>query len=87
MPEIMLPLEFFVLNFTCNDTEVTIYDHFTGEVLTKFNTNDIIEDEDVIFGGSRYIVEFVRPMGNGRLAIEVIDPYEIFKPENDPTKW
>jgi hypothetical protein len=86
MSEIMLPLEFFVLNFTCNDTDVTIYDHFTGEVLTTFNTNDIIEGE-TIFGGARYIVEFVKPLDKNRLAIEVIDPYEVFKPENDPTKW
>lgn len=85
-PETLLRLDLFVMNFTCNNTYIEVMDHFTGEIYTKFNTDDITED-DPIFGGGRFYVEFVRPLANGHLLIEVIDPYEVFKPENDCTKW
>ena len=85
-PDMLISLTYFVLNFTCNGIMVDVIDHFTGEVYTSFNTDDITDD-DPIYGGARFFVEFVRPTQNGRLIIEVIDPYEVFKPENDCTKW
>ena len=83
--DFFITLEYFVENFTCNGIDVEVIDHYTGEVYTCFNTDDICEG-DCVFGGTRFFVEFVRPKDN-KLIIEVIDPYEEYKPENDPTKW
>ena len=64
-----LTLECFVMDYTCDNTDIIIIDFDDNKVLAKFNTDD--EIDYVMDNYGNRIVDFVRPAKDGKLIVAI----------------